>query len=112
MPRSGGAWRDALGILEMAAAADDPWEVAGLAMRLLAVARTHGLVSGSRINEQPSNQRDREQAEKDAMTEGLDRVRLFFAHRPRRRALQRDPPRYQVCDRSARKDRRAGQSVG
>ena len=40
--RSGAAWRDAMGILEKAAAADDPWEVADLAMRLLTVAEVHG----------------------------------------------------------------------
>ena len=75
--RSGAAWHDALGILETTAVADDPWEVAHLAMRLLAVAKAHGLVSGGRFNEQPADRRDREQAEKDAMTDGLDRVRLF-----------------------------------
>ena len=75
--RSAGAWHDALGILEMAADADDPWEVAGLAIRLLEVARLHGLVSGSHADKQPPGRRDREQAEKDAMIAGLDRVRLF-----------------------------------
>ena len=75
--RSGAAWHDALGILEMASVADDPWEVAGLAMRLLAVARAHGLMSGGRFNEHPADRHDREQAEKNAMIDGLDRVRLF-----------------------------------
>ena len=75
--RSGAAWRDAMGILEKAAAADDPWEVADLAMRLLTVAEVHGLVYGSRPDEQPSRQREREEAQAEAMTEGLDRVRLF-----------------------------------
>ena len=75
-PRSGAAWRDALGILEAVARVDDPWEVADLAMRLLAVARMHGLVSAASEEEQPST-RDLREAEKDAITEGLDRVRLF-----------------------------------
>jgi len=74
--RSGTAWRDALGILEEATDTDDPWEVAGLAMRLLAVARMHGLVSGAPEEEQP-RPRDLREAEKDAITEGLDRVRLY-----------------------------------
>lgn len=71
---SGGAWRDALGLLERAASAEDPWEVAGVALQLLAVARIHGLVSEGSEEPRPS---DRPQAEKEAMTEGLDRVRLF-----------------------------------
>lgn len=74
--RSGAAWRDALGILESAVEADDPWEVAGLAMRLLAVARMHGLVSGTSEEEQPSR-KEVQEAEKDAITDGVDRVRLF-----------------------------------
>ena len=74
--RSGAAWRDAHGILESAVGADDPWEVAGMAMRLLAVARMHGLVSGTSEEEQPSR-RELQEAEKDAITEGVDRVRLF-----------------------------------
>ena len=73
---SGAAWRDALGILEDVTGADDPWEVGGLAMRLLAVARMHGLVSGA-SEEQQANRRDVREAERDAITEGLDRVRLF-----------------------------------
>lgn len=73
-PHSGGAWRDSLGLLERAASAEDPWEVAGLAVQLLAVARMHGLVSeGS----EESGTADRRQAEKEAMIDGLDRVRLF-----------------------------------
>ena len=75
--RSGAAWRDALGILDMAAVADDPWEVADLAIQLLAVAKSHGLVSGGHPNEQPADRRDREEAERDAVLDGLDRVRLF-----------------------------------
>jgi len=72
--RSGGAWRDALGLLEKAESAEDPWEVAGLAIQLLAVARMHGLVTeGS----EESATSDRQQAEKEAMIDGLDRVRLF-----------------------------------
>ena len=74
--RSGAAWRDALAILEAVTGADDPWEVAGLAMRLLAVARMHGLVSGASGVEQPAR-RDLRETEKEAITEGLDKVRLF-----------------------------------
>ena len=73
-PRSGGAWRDALGLLEKAESAEDPWEVAGLAIQLLAVARTHGLVTEGSEESATSN---RQQAEKEAMIDGLDRVRLF-----------------------------------
>ena len=74
--RSGAAWRDSLGILEEAGDAGDPWEVAGLSMRLLNVARSHGLVSDSG-NQQRPDQRDIEQVEKDAIIDGVDRVRLF-----------------------------------
>ena len=70
-PRSGGAWRDSMGLLERAGSAEDPWEVAGLALQLLAVARLHGLVS------EGSGSTERQQAEKETMIDGLDRVRLF-----------------------------------
>ena len=43
-------------------------------MQLLAVARTHGLVSEAT---EESGRSDRQQAEKEAMIEGLGRVRLF-----------------------------------
>ena len=95
--RSGAAWRDSEGILEAAAAADDPWEVAGLAMELLTVARFHGLVSGG-MEDENSNRQIREQAEKEAMSAGLDRVRLFSPivsdaerYNETRRSLQKAP---------------------
>ena len=71
---SGGAWRDALGVLKEVRAAEDPWTVAGMALQLLAVARKHGLVSES---SETTEKQAQEQAEKEAMTDGLDRVRLF-----------------------------------
>ena len=74
--RAAAAWRDAAGILEEAAAADDPWETAGLALKLLAVARFHGLLSEGREAEHGDRQA-REEAEKEAVEAGLDRVRLF-----------------------------------
>ena len=74
--RAAAAWRDAAGILEEAAAADGPWETAGLAVKLLAVARFHGLLSEGREAEHGDRQA-REEAEKEAVEAGLDRVRLF-----------------------------------
>ena len=73
-PRSGGAWQDSLELLERVRTTRDPWEVAGLAVQLLAVARKHGLVSEG--SEEPVGS-ERQQAEKETMTDGLDRVRLF-----------------------------------
>ncbi len=74
--RSGAAWRDAAPILEEAARTEEPWEVAGLAVRLLGVARAHGLLSGHSDHEQ-SNRSDQRKAEQQVITEGVDRVRLF-----------------------------------
>ena len=74
--RPAAAWRDAASVLEEAAAAAGPWETAGLALKLLAVARFHGLLSEGRAAEGGDRQA-REEAEKEAVEAGLDRVRLF-----------------------------------
>lgn len=71
---SGGAWRDALGVLQNVRSSEDPWAVAGMALELLAIARKHGLVTGGYETAERSA---REQDEKEAITEGVDRVRLF-----------------------------------
>lgn len=73
-PRSGGAWRDALGLLAAAGMEEDPWVVGEIALHLLAVARKHGLVAEASEN---AGDPDRRQAEREAMLGGVDRVRLF-----------------------------------
>ena len=91
--RTAAARRDAAGILEKAAAAGGPWETAALAVKLLAVARFHGLVSeGGEAD--CADRQAREQAEKEAMESGLDRVRLFspiVSDAERYREVRRSP---------------------
>lgn len=75
--RSGAAWADSRAVLDEASAAADPWDTGELAMQLLAIAKAHSLIHHAPPDEQPHARREREEAEKDAMTDGLDRVRLF-----------------------------------
>ncbi len=74
--RSGAAWADSRTILEEASVAIQPWDIGELAMHLLAIAKAHSLIREAPPDDQPAR-REREQAEKDAMIDGLDRVRLF-----------------------------------
>ena len=75
--RSGAAWADSRAVLDAASAAADPWDTGELTMQLLAIAKAHRLIHHAAPDDQPHARREREEAEKDAMTDGLDRVRLF-----------------------------------
>ena len=113
--RSGAAWADSGGILHQASASTQPWEVGDLALQLLAVARAHGLIHQGGPDEQAPARREREQAEKDAMTDGLDRVRLFSPavqdadHYNETRQGAEDPAAPDL--RSARLDRTSGEGT-
>ncbi|MYD05120.1 MAG: hypothetical protein F4X21_09410 [Acidimicrobiia bacterium] len=75
--RSGAAWADSRSILAAVSEAADPWKVGGMALKLVKIARAHGLLQAAQTDETARNRTRRQEAEKEAMTEGLDRVRLF-----------------------------------
>ncbi len=67
---------DAAVFLDATRGAGDAWEVAGLALQLLQVARLHGLVTDATATETLGERRDREESQRDAINEGVDAVRL------------------------------------
>ncbi len=113
--RSGAAWADSRAVLDEAPVAAQPWDTADLAMQLLAIAKAHSLVQQSAPDDQPQARQEREQAEKDAMTDGLDRVRLFSPavqdadHYNEIRRGAEDPSGLEL--RAARLDRTAGEGT-
>ena len=75
-PKAAGALDESAPLLSAAAAASDPWEVAGTALRLLEIARRRGLVSEDGEDSRTGDDRRRQEAEREAMADCLDRVRL------------------------------------
>ena len=76
-PDAAAALAESAPLLSSAASASDPWEVAGLALRLLEIARRRGLVSAGDDRIRTREDRLRQEAEREAMADGLDRVRLL-----------------------------------
>ena len=113
--RSGAAWADSRAVLEQASVSAQPWDTADLTMQLLAIAKAHDLIQQAAPDDQPLARREREQAEKDAMTDGLDRVRLFSPavqdadHYNEIRRGAEDPSGLDL--RPARMDRTAGEGT-
>ncbi len=68
---------DAVPFLEAAVETTDPWEVAGLALQLLQVARLHGLIADAPATETLGEKAARQEAQQDAINEGVDNVRLI-----------------------------------
>ncbi|MFQ5948775.1 MAG: hypothetical protein ACE5KX_07940, partial [Acidimicrobiia bacterium] len=64
-------------LVEDAGNAAHPWETAGLALRLLAVARRHGLVTEAAPDETVAARRAREGPEQEAISSSVDAVRLL-----------------------------------
>jgi len=64
-------------VLAEAAAASDPWEAAGASLRLLALARLHGLLTEAAPDENHQQQVMREEAEREDVNAGLDIVRII-----------------------------------
>ena len=71
------ALSDATSFLIEACDTTDPWDVAGLSLQLLAVAKMHNLVASAAAGDASPKTQEREEAEKDAIAEGVDKVRLF-----------------------------------
>ena len=75
-PKAAAALDECAPLLAAAAAAADPWEVAGTALRLLEIARRRGLVSEGGEESRTGDGRRRQEEEREAMADCLDRVRL------------------------------------
>jgi hypothetical protein len=63
-------------ILERSGDADDPWEVASLALDLLEIARTNGLLTDVTETRTATQQRQVDTSDAEAASEAVDRVRL------------------------------------
>lgn len=94
-PATAQALNDAGPFLEAAQEAADPWEVAGLALQLLQVARRQGLLREEPGDESVADRRTREEEDRRAVADGVDQVRLISpilrdaeGYRVSRKALQ------------------------
>jgi hypothetical protein len=76
-PPVAAALDDAAEIIEEAAVAPGPWESAGVALRLLAVARLHGLLTEASPEESKREQQERLETERDEINSGVDAVRMI-----------------------------------
>lgn len=68
---------DAEELIAAAATAADPWETAGIALRLLAIARLHGLLTEASPEENRTQRQLREDLEREDVSSGVDAVRLI-----------------------------------
>ena len=75
-PNVAAALDDAVPFLDAVVATTDVWEVAGLTLQLLQVARLHGLVADVSNTKVIGEAEATRKAERDAIAEGVDRVRL------------------------------------
>ncbi|NND01648.1 MAG: hypothetical protein HKN91_02575 [Acidimicrobiia bacterium] len=75
-PHSAAALDDAAGWLDEAMRQDDPWEVAGIAIELLKIARIRQLVTPEGSKENSAAQKARNEADKSAIAETVDAVRI------------------------------------
>jgi hypothetical protein len=71
------ALADATPFFEAAREAEDPWEVASIALQVLEVARLHGLATDVPSGETAVQKKLREEADGQAVEDGIDRVRLL-----------------------------------
>jgi len=75
-PHAAVALGEAAGLLEEAAAADDPWDTGRIALQLTALARFHGLLREASPDETRTQRLDRFDREQEEITAGVDAVRL------------------------------------
>ncbi|HEX2153429.1 MAG TPA: hypothetical protein VHL52_05590 [Acidimicrobiia bacterium] len=92
---------EASGLLEEVTAAGDAWEVGGIALRIEAIARAHGLLSRLPEEATPNQRRLSERRDADAASATVDAVRLSTP-------ILQDAESYQETRRAA--EARAGQS--
>jgi len=75
-PTVSAALDEAEDLIAEASTAPGPWETAGIALALLAVARRHGLLTEASPNENRVEQETREEAEQQQILDGVDAVRM------------------------------------
>ena len=75
-PHAAAALDDAAPWLDEAMRQQDPWEVAGIAIELLRIARIHQLVTPEGSKENSATQKARNEADKNAIAETVDAVRI------------------------------------
>lgn len=92
---------DVTDLLDRTAQSDDPWEVAGIALQVEAIARAHGLIKEAQAGVTPSGRQAAERAEAESASSGVDEVRLISP-------IVHDTDSYQQARRAA--DARAGES--
>ncbi|NNC40443.1 MAG: hypothetical protein HKN80_06805 [Acidimicrobiia bacterium] len=71
------ALADATPFFEAVKQADDPWEVATLALQILEVAKLHGLATETPVGESATQKKLREEQDSQDVEDGVDRVRLM-----------------------------------
>jgi hypothetical protein len=99
--RAAVALDEATDLLAEAATAADPWEVGGIALRLEAIARAHGLITETAEQATAAQRQAAEAADARAASTGVDDVRLMSP-------IVHDADSYQETRRAAQA--RAGQS--
>ncbi|MFW5904897.1 MAG: hypothetical protein ACOCUZ_01645, partial [bacterium] len=99
--RAAVALDDATALLEDVTAVHDPWRVGGIALRLEAIARAHGLLTQVPDDSTPSQQRMAERTDAERAAGGVDSVRLTTP-------ILEDAESYQTTRRAAHA--RAGES--
>jgi hypothetical protein len=67
---------DAMAFLEPVPDLDDPWTVGGVALQLIEVARTHGILTEGAAADSPVGRSAGQQADQAAIAEGVDAVRV------------------------------------
>lgn len=92
---------DATELINEASTAADPWEVGGIALRLEAIARAHGLITETTEQVTAAQRQAAEEADARAASTGVDDVRLMSP-------IVHDADSYQETRRAAQA--RAGQS--
>lgn len=75
-PHVAAAIDDAMAFIELVPGSDDPWQVAGLALQLLEVARLHGLVTEAEETASTAHRRAADQADQAAISETVDALRI------------------------------------
>jgi hypothetical protein len=75
--RVANALDEAIGITDEIAHTDDPWDVAGHALELLAVARRHRLVNEIEASDTKRIQDAKQEADQSAISESVDAVRMI-----------------------------------
>ncbi len=76
-PPVAAALDDTAELVDDATAAPGPWESAGVALKLLAVARLHGLLTEASPEESKREQQERHEAEREEISSGVDAVRMI-----------------------------------